>query len=98
MQRDYYEWRSSQSALPEGAKVYNEDWCFIDDKGDYHARLYFVGDCEMAGSWCWRVWINYKLHKGFALSKTDAKLLCERLLLKNGVIDMNFNRNMYPNV
>lgn len=96
MQLTSYEWRNSQSALPEGAKVYAEDWCFVNDKGDYHARLYFVQDSELLGSWCWRVWIDHKLHKGTALSKTYAKEVCERLLLKNGVIDSYFNRNMLP--
>lgn len=94
MHHNLYSWQSSHSALPKGAKVFTDDWSFVNAEGDYHARLYYVDDSEIMGSWCWRVWIDQKLHKGVALSKADAKEVCERILLTHGVIDTYFNRNM----
>ena len=94
MQLSLHEWRSSQSALPEGAKVFADDWCSVDEKGDYHARLYYFQENNLQGSWCWRVWVDQKLLKGNAQTRSEARDACERLLLKHGIIDSYLERRL----
>jgi hypothetical protein len=86
MRLSSHEWRSSASALPAGAKVFEDDWCFVDNKGDYHARLYHFSETDSTGIWHWRVWIDNKLYKGVCHTRNDARDECERLLVKHKVI------------
>ena len=95
MRLNSHEWRSSASALPEGAKVFEDDWCFVDTKGDYHARLYYFSESDSPSAWHWRVWIDNKLYRGNAQTRNDARDECERLLVKHNVILSPLESNQF---
>ena len=74
-----FKWRRTEQIYPDTI-IRDDDWTLLNSTGDRIAQLFNTGKDDLIGSWRWRVWIEHKMQEGSALTGTEARQTCERLL------------------
>ena len=74
-----FKWRRTEQIYPDTI-IRDDDWTLLNSTGDRIAQLFNTGKDDLIGAWRWRVWIEHKMQEGSALTGTEARQTCERLL------------------
>ncbi|MFM8859617.1 MAG: hypothetical protein ACKOEW_05910 [Methylocystis sp.] len=57
-----FKWRKTELVFPDTV-LRQDDWTLLDATGDRIALLFYTGADDLIGTWCWRVWLDYKMQK-----------------------------------